>query len=87
MQARIVLSAALVALLAAGQASAAPKKPKKAAPPPATRVEPDQSYLYLSPGSAEPGGAPDYVTRGSARFNQPWAGTVYDTLGDWPPGR
>jgi hypothetical protein len=87
----IAAVAVTAALAGVGPSPAATKTKKPDATAPVKRTAPrpedDQSYLFLSPGSAEPAGAPDYATRGSARFNQPWAMTVYDRLGDWPPGR
>ncbi len=85
MPARLILLALAAASIAATPALAAQAKRKPAQRYDAARTyhQDDQSYLYLTPGSAQPKGSPTYVTSGSQRFNQPWAMTQFDWIGDF----
>ncbi|MCZ8096580.1 MAG: hypothetical protein ACRCU1_19330 [Alsobacter sp.] len=66
--------------MAQAQTKPAAKKTTRAAQPTA-KVQPDQSYLYLTPGSAPRDGGPNYVTQGMRESNQPYFNT-----GAWPDG-
>lgn len=86
MRARLTLLALVAASIAAAPAVASAQTKRK----PVQRYEAarsypqdDQSYLYLTPGSAKSKGSPTYVTSGSSRFNQPWAMTQFDWIGDF----
>jgi hypothetical protein len=74
-----IVGLAFAAGLAQAQTKPAAKKTTRAAQP--AKVQPDQSYLYLSPGSAPRDGGPNYVTQGMRESNQPYFNT-----GAWPDG-
>lgn len=78
-----VVTLAIVGLAFASGMAQAQSKPtsKKTTRAPATKVQPDQSYLYLAPSSAPRDGGPNYVTQGMRESNQPYFNT-----GAWPDG-
>jgi glutamine cyclotransferase len=86
MRARLTLlalvMASVVAVPAVSQAQTK-RKPVQRYDAARTYPQDDQSYLYLSPGSAQGKGSPTYVTSGSRRFNQPWAMSQFDWIGDF----
>ncbi len=74
-----IVGLAFAAGLAQAQTKPAAKKTTRTTQP--AKVQPDQSYLYLSPGSAPRDGGPNYVTQGMRESNQPYFNT-----GAWPDG-
>jgi hypothetical protein len=74
-----IVGLAFAAGLAQAQTKPAAKKTTRATQP--AKIQPDQSYLYLSPSSAPRDGGPNYVTQGMRESNQPYFNT-----GAWPDG-